>query len=62
MDRGAWQGAIHGVTKESYMTQQLNNNNNKLPSLSEVLFFVNNSLIHLMLKEDSGCFPLPGKV
>ena len=27
IDRGAWQAAVHGVTKESDMTQQLNNNN-----------------------------------
>ena len=29
VDRGAWQGfmTIHGVTKESNTTQQLNNNN-----------------------------------
>ena len=27
MDRGAWQAAVHGVEKESDMTQWLNNNN-----------------------------------
>ena len=27
MDRGAWWATVHGVTKESDMTQQLNNNN-----------------------------------
>ena len=27
MDRGAWQAAVHGVAKESDMTQRLNNNN-----------------------------------
>ena len=26
MDRGAWQAAVHGVTKESDMTEWLNNN------------------------------------
>ena len=25
MNRGAWWATVHGVTKESYMTQQLNN-------------------------------------
>ena len=29
MDRGAWQATAHGVTKESNMTQQLNNNKDK---------------------------------
>ena len=27
MDRGAWWATVHGVTKESDMTEQLNNNN-----------------------------------
>ena len=27
MDRGAWQATIHGATKESDVTWQLNNNN-----------------------------------
>ena len=26
MDRGAWWAAVHGVSKESDMTEQLNNN------------------------------------
>ena len=26
LDRGAWQATVHGVTKESDMTKQLNNN------------------------------------
>ena len=30
MDRGAWQATVHGVAKQSDMTQQLNNNNDKL--------------------------------
>ena len=29
MDRGAWWATVHGVTKESDTTQQLNSNNNK---------------------------------
>ena len=29
MDRGAWQATVHVVTKESDMTQELNNNNSK---------------------------------
>ena len=28
MDRGAWWATVHGVTKESNTTLQLNNNNN----------------------------------
>ena len=28
MDRGAWQIAVHGVTKELNMTEPVNNNNN----------------------------------
>ena len=28
MDRGAWQVAVHGVTKELNMTEPVNNNNN----------------------------------
>ena len=28
MDRGAWQVTVHGVAKESDMTEQVNNNNN----------------------------------
>ena len=28
MDRGTWQATIHGVTKESDMTERLNSNNN----------------------------------
>ena len=27
MDRGAWQATVHGVTKESDTTEQLNKNN-----------------------------------
>ena len=26
LDRGAWRAAVHGVTRESGMTKQLNNN------------------------------------
>ena len=28
IDRGAWQVTVHGVAKESDMTEQVNNNNN----------------------------------
>ena len=28
MDRGAWEAIVHGDTKESNMTKQLNNNKN----------------------------------
>ena len=28
MDRGAWQAAGHGITKESHITPQLNNTSN----------------------------------
>jgi len=28
IDRGPWQGIVHGVTKESDMTEPPNNNNN----------------------------------
>ena len=28
MDKGPWQAIVHGVTKESDITYQLNNNNN----------------------------------
>ena len=30
MDRGAWWDTAHGVTKESDMTEQLNNNSYKM--------------------------------
>ena len=30
MDRGTWWATVHGVTKESNTTEQLNNNVNKL--------------------------------
>ena len=30
MDRGTWQAIGHGVTKESHMTEQLNNGTNAL--------------------------------
>ena len=29
MDRGVWRATVHGVAKESDMTEQLNNNNPK---------------------------------
>ena len=28
LDRGAWQAIVHGATKQSDMTEQLNNNSN----------------------------------
>ena len=28
MDKGAWQATVHGVTKQSDTTEQLNNNSN----------------------------------
>ena len=31
MDRGAWKATIHGVTKESDTTEQLNNKNSNMP-------------------------------
>ena len=30
MDRGAWQATVHGVAKKSDMTEQLNNNSNRI--------------------------------
>ena len=30
MDRGAWQATAHGVTQYLDMTEQINNNNNKI--------------------------------
>ena len=30
MDRGAWRATVHGVTKESDVTEQLNHTNNKI--------------------------------
>ena len=30
MDRGAWRATVHQFTKESDMTEQLNNSNNQL--------------------------------
>ena len=41
MDRAAWWATVHGVSKESDVTQRLNNNNNNkflvvgLPCVSE---------------------------
>ena len=32
MDRGVWWATVHGVTKESDMTEQLNNNNSHASS------------------------------
>ena len=41
MDKGAWQAAVHGVTKALDTTEQLNNNNN----LS--IYLPTNLFIHL---------------
>ena len=38
MVRGAWWAPVHGVTKESDMTSQLNNNNNMFVSCLVILF------------------------
>jgi len=35
MGRGAWQATVHGVSKESDMTEQLNYNNKKYIALLE---------------------------
>ena len=35
MDRGAWWAIVHGVTKESDMPQQLNNDNKQYCSKSD---------------------------
>ena len=35
MDRGAWQAAVHGVTKESDTTDQLNNSNKTILTVGE---------------------------
>ena len=43
MDSGAWQATVHGVTKDSDTTQQLNNSNNKC-----IHFQINRSLKKFM--------------
>ena len=40
MDRGAWWATVHGVTRELDMTEQLNNNNNKLTLLQYSFCFM----------------------
>ena len=53
MDRGAWEAIIHGVTKESDTTEQLNNNNNnnnnknRIPSFLSYLICFKYSCINL---------------
>ena len=51
MDRGAWQATVHGVTKESDTTEQLNNNNNsnknRIPSFLSYLICFKYSCINL---------------
>ena len=37
MSRGAWWATVHGVAKDSDMTQQLNNNNKTSACLKEEL-------------------------
>jgi len=44
-DRGAWWAAVHGVTKESDMTHQLNNNS-KLEIITNAL--IGNTQSHLI--------------
>ena len=39
MDRGAWQATVHGVTKETSMTSQLNNYSPKSFFCYNVLLF-----------------------
>ena len=56
IDRGGWWTPVHGVTKESDMTQQLNNNNknvirNKI--YAERTFSSNREQIHLKLSSRS---------
>ena len=37
MDRGGWQATIHGITKESVLTERLNNNHKPSPAEKAVL-------------------------
>ena len=46
MDRGAWRAPVHGVTKESNMTWQLNNKKNN-PHIYFSLWAMWNSYIHI---------------
>ena len=36
MDRGAWQATVHGLAKESHMTERLNNSNFENETVSDV--------------------------
>ena len=38
MDKGAWQATVHGITKESDTTEQLNNNNIPMSQRSPIPF------------------------
>ena len=44
MDRGAWQATVHGVSKESDMTERLNNKQYK------VYVMLNTHIVHLIQK------------
>jgi len=35
MGRGSWQATVRGVTKESHVTEQLNNSTSALPEAEE---------------------------
>ena len=39
MDRGAWWATVHGVTKESGMTEQLNNKKRSVAYMHHIFFF-----------------------
>ena len=51
MDRGPWQATVHGVIKESYTTEQLNNTNRgmrrgRVFQAEEKLLFKSRSLVN----------------
>ena len=43
-DREAWHAAVHGVAKDSDMTEQLNNNNKGLKKICLEIFLKNHTL------------------
>ena len=48
MDRGAWWATVHGVTKESDTTWQLNNNDSGIPGSFEFILLKDiNRLFHV---------------
>ena len=57
MDRGAWWATVHGVAKESNMTEQVNNNNNWPESLVKCQLEVmsHRSLLLVMVECGSQC-------